>query len=139
MGIIWNVDIDIFFFKTKLNVKYWKAKALSKNNFPEKQCQSRYFMEDGVQNQLHLLCIHEPLMLPFLRRLAVHLVNSSIERKKKNFLCLFPRCLEISPTFIYLLKDNALPGKVAVKCLYKVLKTQNKIRVMISFSLYDGS
>lgn len=41
--------------------------------------------------------------------------------KNKISSATFPDAL--SPAFIYLLQDNALDGKVAKTCLYKMLKT----------------
>lgn len=42
-----NADTDVFFLN-EIKCKILKSKSiLSKNNFLENQCQSRYFMEDG--------------------------------------------------------------------------------------------
>lgn len=70
------------------------------------------------------LTVFMNLIAPFPLTFESALVNlSSIERKKENFLCHFPRWPEVSPTFVYLLQNNMLNGKVAGKCMYKMLNT----------------
>lgn len=115
-GMIWNVDTDIFLFKMQLRVNYWKVKAF---------CLKTIFLKNianpGIlwRMSFRTNCTHSIFMnlnASFPLTFGSALVSlSTIERKKEKIFCHFPSCLEVSPTFICLLQENALPGKVAGK------------------------